>query len=110
MTSIKDYQRFTKTTAIYPFSNSSLVQEALYLGLGLSGESGEVAELIKKQWRDNIYLDKDKFKKELGDVLWYISQLCNWAELDLQEVIDHNIEKLTSRKGRGVLQGSGDNR
>jgi len=77
--------------------------------LGLVGEAGEVAEKVKKYFRDTT-LDKEAIQKELGDVIFYWYALHGALDLDPQETIDTNMEKLSSRKKRGTLQGSGDNR
>ena len=77
--------------------------------LGLVGEAGEVAEKVKKYFRDTT-LDKEAIQKELGDVIFYWYALHGALGLDPQETIDTNMEKLSSRKKRGTLQGSGDNR
>ena len=64
--------------------------------------------------RDNNGLfdkdSKDAIKFELGDVLWYISQLSSELGYELEEVAQANLQKLKSRKSRGKIQGSGDNR
>jgi NTP pyrophosphatase (non-canonical NTP hydrolase) len=84
-----------------------------YDGLGL-GESGEVQGKIKKIIRDSGgYIsaeNKIEIKKELGDCLWYIASMCDTLGLKMEDVAAENIEKLKSRKERGVLHGSGDNR
>ena len=102
-----------RTTAIYPKGMSGVT----YLTLGLCGESGEVAEKMKKIIRDHrdsdmdaLYNKREEIKKELGDVLWYISSLSSELGIDLNEVAEKNIEKLKSRKDRGKIGGSGDNR
>jgi NTP pyrophosphatase (non-canonical NTP hydrolase) len=82
---------------------------------GLMSEVGEVAELIQKRIRgDKGYQDEGKFieklEKELGDILWHVASICNVYELDLNEVADINIAKLTSRKERNMIQGNGDDR
>lgn len=104
------YQAFTPTTAQYPFSNSGLVEEAMYLALGLNGESGEVAELVKKWYRDGTYPFLPQLEKELGDVLWYMSQLANCFSLNLTTILIKNRDKLIDRKNRDKIKGSGDNR
>jgi NTP pyrophosphatase (non-canonical NTP hydrolase) len=48
--------------------------------------------------------------KELGDVLWYVSQLASELGLELEQIAQGNLEKLLSRQRRGVLSGSGDER
>ena len=77
--------------------------------LGLVGEAGEFAEKIKKFFRDGV-IEDDLVKKELGDVLFYITALANYFNTNLQEVMDDNVKKLNDRKSRGTLQGSGDKR
>lgn len=105
----KKYQEKTKETAIYPEE-----QKFAYLSLGLAGEAGEVAEKFKKIIRDkegNINeKDKEEIAKELGDVLWYISQISDELGFSLEKVVDKNLEKLFSRKERKKLKGDGDNR
>ncbi len=105
-----DYQLEVSKTAVYPNVGNNFS----YPALGLGGESGEVLEKIKKAIRDDNSTitpeRKEELRKELGDVLWYVAQLCNELDLDLGMVAANNIEKLNSRKERGTLQGSGDDR
>jgi|TARA_Y100000310_G_scaffold341834_2_gene442381 NTP pyrophosphatase (non-canonical NTP hydrolase) len=107
-----EYQTKTKETAIYPRDNP--IMALSYATLGLAGEAGEIANKVKKIIRDNkgelTQEVKDKLSAELGDVLWYISALATELDASLNDVADKNIQKLFSRKERGVLQGSGDNR
>lgn len=104
------YQKQSRKTALYPDINKNFV----YPTLGLVGESGEVAEKIKKVIRDkNGVIDentKSEIKKELGDVLWYISQLAAELNLSLDEIANENLQKLSSRMERNKLHGEGDNR
>ena len=105
-----EYQEKSRVTAIYPDKDNNFI----YPTLGLAGESGEIAEKIKKVLRDdNGKLSEEKkveVAKELGDVLWYIAQLATELNLDLDEIAQGNIDKLYSRLDRGVIGGSGDNR
>ncbi len=105
----KQYQEKTKKTAIYPEN-----RKFAYLSLGLAGEAGEVAEKFKKIIRDKEGVvskeDKEEIKKELGDVLWYVSQISAELDFPLEEVADKNLKKLFSRKERKKLKGDGDNR
>ena len=82
--------------------------------LGLMGETGEIAEKFKKIYRDknSEFSPEDAIEmtKELGDVLWYVSVVCTYLGISLQDVADLNIKKLQSRMQRGALKGSGDNR
>ena len=107
---LNDYQRESRKTALYPEVGSN----AIYPTLGLVGEAGEVADKVKKILRDKKgefdQESKDAIKFELGDVLWYISQLSSELGFDLDEIANSNLLKLNSRKIRGKIQGSGDNR
>ena len=82
--------------------------------LGLVGESGEIAEKIKKIIRDQegILTEEQRldFVKELGDVLWYINALAVRFDSSLEEVATKNNQKLASRKARDKIHGSGDDR
>jgi len=106
----EEYQKLSRKTAIYPNRDNNFV----YPTLGLAGESGEVAEKIKKILRDNNGVVDDprkkELQKELGDVLWYVSQLATELGLSLDEIASLNIEKLYSRFDRDKISGSGDNR
>jgi len=106
----EEYQKKSRETAIYPDKDKNFI----YPTLGLVGESGEIAEKIKKVLRDkNGFIDEETRKeisKELGDVLWYLSQLATELKLRMDEIASSNIAKLQSRKERGTLSGAGDNR
>lgn len=86
----------------------------VYPTLGLVNEAGEVAGKVKKVFRDKKgVFDAEAvadIKDELGDVLWYFTQICTNLGLTLDEVAQGNIEKIMSRKTRGKLGGSGDKR
>ena len=86
----------------------------MYPTLGLSGETGEIAEKVKKIIRDDqgVITDekRDQIAKEAGDVLWYLSQLATEIDYSLEDIAQMNLDKLVSRAARGVLSGSGDNR
>jgi len=118
-----EYQIMAKSTAIYK-------DAVMYPALGLAGETGEVCEKVKKAYRDIDFFEptyytidringavdiehekvRENIKKELGDVIWYVSNLASDFDLTLDEIAEFNIQKLFSRKERGVLKGSGDNR
>lgn len=110
MLTFAKYQLESRSTAIYPSMGCGL----WYPVLGLTGEAGEVAEKVKKIFRDRggviTQEDKEALGKELGDVLWYLAQIATDLGISLEEVGQNNIEKLQSRKKRDVLQGDGDNR
>lgn len=85
------YQELAMRTAKPECRNLSNV------GLGLAGEAGECADLIKKHLHQQHPLDKEKLKKELGDVAWYLALGCEVAETTLEEVMRMNIDKLMAR-------------
>lgn len=69
----------------------------IWNAIGLAGEAGEVAELIKKGVFHRHGVDREKLHKELGDVLWYVAALCTKAGFDMSEVMQSNIAKLMQR-------------
>jgi NTP pyrophosphatase (non-canonical NTP hydrolase) len=104
---IKEFQKWTNTTAVYPPENAES-----YLHNGLAAEVGEFLGVFAKQARgDYGYQEAEvKAKKEFGDVLWFVAQLAELYEWEIEGVLDEVKDKLESRKIRGVLKGSGDNR
>ena len=104
------YQQEATKTALHVKTDHPVV----YPTLGLANEAGEVAGKIKKIFRDKqgkfSNEDLTDLKYELGDVLWYLSQVCTALDLDLGDVAEANLKKLLSRKTRGKLQGDGDKR
>jgi NTP pyrophosphatase (non-canonical NTP hydrolase) len=104
------YQSIAKRTAIYPRVGKNYI----YPTLGLAGEAGEVADKVKKILRDGggklTRENKEELKGELGDIMWYVAQLSTELGLTLSAVVEGNVKKLSSRKKRGKLGGSGDNR
>lgn len=114
-----EYQNFTKSTAKYhpifhKHFGSESGSEYLYGALGLNGEAGEIADKVKKLYRDRDGVVDDAFrdaiKKELGDVLWYVARIADDFGIALEDVAQGNYEKLSSRKDRGTLHGDGDDR
>ena len=114
----KEYQQIIKKTAVFPKDIG-----IAYCAMGLTGEAGEVADKIKKLYRDeglttltawgqNVVIQKNKkaIAKELGDVLWYITALANEFDMELEEIAQMNYDKLIKRRETDTLHGSGDNR
>lgn len=103
-----DYQKKALSTAID--EGSELEQRVL----GIVGESGEIADKVKKWYRDQggdiDKLDKKALMAELGDTLWYIATLADFLGYKLSAVAEYNIYKLADRHKRGALGGSGDTR
>lgn len=69
--------------------------------LGLAGETGQVVYLVKAYTFKGKDLDKEKLVHELGDVLWYLSQIAEWADIPFDEVAQENIETLNKRYPNG---------
>lgn len=107
---LSEYQKKAGETALYP----GIGQNLYYPCLGLAGEVGEILNKIKKVMRDHDNKLPEGFREdlkgELGDVLWYLAALATELKLDLSDVAQANVAKLASRKERGVLGGSGDDR
>src|SRR5215210_9163861 len=98
--SFEQYQSAASRTALYPKRLNNLE----YPTLGLAGEAGEVANIVKKIQRDfggEITEEiRAKLKDELGDVLWYISACADELGLTLREIAEFNVNKLAKRHGR----------
>ena len=103
-----EYQAQARTTFLLTDDPNALT----YLSLGLANEGGEAAGVMKKWLRGDYDLEetKKRMKGELGDVLWYVAVLADELGLSLADIMSSNIEKLSSRQKRGVLQGDGDDR
>ncbi|MBM6585221.1 nucleoside triphosphate pyrophosphohydrolase family protein [Pediococcus acidilactici] len=65
--------------------------------LGLAGESGQVVNLVKNYTFRGADLDKEQLTKEMGDVLWYLSQVAQWADIPFEEIAQKNIKDLAKR-------------
>jgi len=101
----EDYQKEASSTALYPNRLDNLE----YPTLGLTGEAGEVANIVKKIQRDFDGKLTDevrlKLKDELGDVLWYISACADELGMTLAEVAEYNVEKLANRHKKTKTAG-----
>ncbi len=105
-----DYQRESRKT----WNEIRMDHPIIYPTMGLVNEAGELAGKIKKIFRDKggeiEDSDRDALRGELGDCLWYLSQICTELDLSLDEVASANLAKLVSRFDRGVIGGEGDDR
>jgi NTP pyrophosphatase (non-canonical NTP hydrolase) len=115
---LDDYQEVCTTFAVYPGQGSLL--GLAYAALGLNGEAGETAEQIKKTWRDDGIEDpanftlsderRQKIIKELGDTLWYASQIATEIGVSLGDIAQANIDKLSARRAGNLIHGEGSDR
>ena len=107
---ISDYEKLAiRTNVDNEDENINLAR----LALGVSDEAGEVCGKVKKLFRGDYELTKEKrleIADEIGDVLWYCAVLSNALGIGLEAVCVRNLDKLASRQLRGKIQGDGDNR
>lgn len=93
---MNEYQQQALITMMkYESKNDQIINGLL----GLAGESGEICDLVKKHFCVGNELDKEMLIKELGDVMWYIAEICDAYGFTMQEVAEKNILKLRSRHG-----------
>ncbi len=104
-----EYQEKAKSFVFHELSKKDRI---ILWTLGITGESGEVADHLKKALRGDCSIEdkKEDLIKEIGDVMWYGALLADELGVSLEEVAKININKLSSRKMRGKMMGSGDNR
>ena len=111
MLMIDEYQTRAHETAFYKGMNEG---DYSYPVMGLAEEAGEVSGKFAKAVRDcNGVITAERavaIKKELGDVCWFVAEIATLLGFSLEDVMQTNLDKLASRKERGVLSGSGDNR
>lgn len=98
---LDEYQEAASRTMVWG-QDSALA--TMVVALGLCGEAGEVAELIKKWVGHGHPLEKDKIKEELGDVLWYLAALATHMGFSLEVVARENIDKLKARYPDGFSE------
>lgn len=107
MNDVDKYGEFTE--AMWFSGNGKEDADLAIMSLGLSGETGEVMEHVKKLFRDK-HLDKEELKKELGDVVFYWARIVRFFGFLPSDILSANIAKLESRRERGTQRGDGDNR
>lgn len=121
-----EYQEEAKKTAVSPDIEVVLERtwegdpvrtaqvDWVYPAIGLADEAGEVLGKLKKVIRDQdghiLGSQLNSLASEIGDVLWYLSELSSQLGLSLGNIASNNLSKLADRQERGVIQGSGDNR
>jgi len=101
-----EYQKLAFKTANKLNKNEMRLNGAL----GLCGESGEFADHIKKNLFQGHDLDKEYMTKELGDIMWYVALACTSLDIDLEDVMIGNIDKLKKRFPNGFEKEKSINR
>jgi len=99
---LKEYQKLCKKTA-KKFDKKE--KEILNWGLGIVGETGDLAGCIKKTYFHNNN-QKAGIRENLGDTLWYAAMICNFFNWDFEEVLEENIKKLKKRYPKGFKEKS----
>lgn len=111
MTELEYYQLNSKSTYGHIKTDN---HEVVYPVLGLCSEVGEIADKIKKEFRDRNGLFSVGFiedlESELGDVLWYVTQIASIFGISMSAVAHKNLDKLADRKLRNMIHGDGDYR
>jgi len=102
---LENYRNSIRELDMYPDSVGLAM-----LALGLAGEAGEIANKVKKVYRDNTEIPYEALLSECGDTLWYLTRIIDTLQAQVGEVAASNYAKLIDRRLRNVLQGSGDNR
>lgn len=101
---LAEYQAQAKRTSAAPWPER---ERLLVQTLGLCGEAGEVADMVKKAAWHGKPLDLTKLQSELGDVLWYVADLATACGLSLEEIAAGNVAKLERRYPHGFTIGGG---
>ena len=96
-----EYQRLAHRTSSFHGDDTGSQPHYVMAALGLTGEAGEAADLIKKFAFHGHALDREKLSKEVGDVLWYVAEMASALGLSLEEIASANIEKLRRRYPEG---------
>lgn len=104
-----EYQKLAETTA-GGFEEKDRMKWTLVSALGLCGEAGEVGDYLKKVYGHGHQLSLDVLEKELGDCLWYLSDLCTKFDLKLSDVAETNVKKLKKRYPQGFNPVHSQNR
>jgi NTP pyrophosphatase (non-canonical NTP hydrolase) len=109
-----EYQKQALNTAYTSSKHKDTLMDQTIWAMGIVGEAGEVIEKWKKMvaYNDGKITDEflQDFKKELGDVVWYIAVLAHSLGFSFEEVMEVNVNKLKDRKKRNVIKGKGDDR
>lgn len=95
---INEYQKLAMTTLNPELDKKDILINGV---MGLCGESGEVIDIVKKHLAQGHELDKEKIIKELGDVAWYMAEIATVLDVELEDVLTQNIEKLKARYPEG---------
>jgi NTP pyrophosphatase (non-canonical NTP hydrolase) len=102
---LNEYQKLAQSTAVYGEHQATDIGALTYAVLALCGESGELANKLKKHLRAGTKPNVDVLADELGDVLWYVSAVATELGMSLNGVAEGNLDKLAARKAVGKITG-----
>ena len=91
---INEYQKLAMTTLNPELSKRDVLLNSV---MGLCGESGEAIDLVKKHMMHGHDFNREAFAKELGDIAWYLAEAATAIDMDLEEILRMNIDKLKKR-------------
>lgn len=93
-----EYQALAMRTCSIPYNDKeSMLRHAVF---GLTSEAGEVAGILQKEYQGHP-MDKEHMKKELGDCMWMIAEVCTALDISMDAVMQTNIDKLKARFPEG---------
>ena len=104
---VNEYQALAMTTLNPDLSKRDILINSV---MGLCGESGEAIDIVKKWMAHGHDLDKDHLAKELGDIAWYLAEAATALDMDLEDILQANIEKLKKRYPEGFSSSASVNR
>lgn len=104
---INEYQELAMRTLNKEMGRKDMLINGV---MGLCGESGEAIDIVKKYLAQGHELDKEHLIDELGDIAWYIAETATVLEIDLEEVLTRNIDKLKRRYPQGFDSDKSINR
>ena len=93
-----EYQELAMTTLNPALSKKEVLINSV---MGLCGESGEAIDIVKKWMAQGHELDKAHLAKELGDIAWYLAEAATALDMQLEDILQANIEKLKQRYPEG---------
>lgn len=104
---VNEYQKLAMTTLNPELSKKDVLINSV---MGLCGESGEAIDIVKKWLAHGHELDREHLKKELGDIAWYLAEAATALDMDLEEILQANIDKLKKRYPQGFSAADSINR
>ena len=93
-----EYQKLASRTIPETFTEGMCIHHSLH---GMVGEIGELHSIYQKMYQGHVEVGYDHFKKEIGDLLWFIAEYCTGMGWELEDIMQMNIDKLIVRYPEG---------